>query len=126
MIYYNSLFFIGYFKEGFLAVQHFMTLSLVLAKQNFSYPKTSNFTLIKWLLDNKTPFINMRRFAYAEWQEDVLLTALKSMIGLIIMLSFVYTCINTVRAITTEKEKQLKVGEYEDNVTNTYKKLNIS
>lgn len=98
--------------EGFLAVQHFLTLSLILARNGFSYPATSNITLIEWMLQSQLPFISMRRFAYGEWNEDVLLTTLKSMTGLIVMLSFVYTCINTVRAITTEKEKQLKVGMY--------------
>jgi ATP-binding cassette subfamily A (ABC1) protein 3 len=51
----------------------------------------------------------MQRFPHASWKEDPLLPALIGFIGLIIMLSFVYTCINTVKAITTEKEKQLKV-----------------
>ena len=54
--------------------------------------------------------INMQRFPHASWIDDPLLTALESFVGIIIMLSFVYTCINATRMITTEKEKQLKVG----------------
>lgn len=50
----------------------------------------------------------MQRFPYPTWINDPLLTALESFVGIIIMLSFVYTCINTVKVITTEKEKQLK------------------
>lgn len=52
----------------------------------------------------------MQRFPYPKWIEDILLTALQTFVGLIIMLSFVYTCISTVKVITTEKEKQLKVS----------------
>lgn len=51
----------------------------------------------------------MQRYPYPEWIEDILLRALQSFVGLIIMLSFVYTCISTVKVITIEKEKQLKV-----------------
>lgn len=60
----------------------------------------------------KIPFILMRRFPNAAWTDDILLTPLQSFVGLIFMLSFVYTCINTVKAITTEKEKQLKVLQF--------------
>uniref|UniRef100_A0AAR5Q068 ABC transporter domain-containing protein n=1 Tax=Dendroctonus ponderosae TaxID=77166 RepID=A0AAR5Q068_DENPD len=74
-------------------------------------PKGSNLT--EWMIalngtSEKIPFIYMRRFPNAEWKEDVLLTPLKSFVSIIVMLSFVYTCINTVKVITTEKEKQLK------------------
>lgn len=55
------------------------------------------------------PEITMQRYPYPTWMNDPLLTALQSFVGIIIMLSFVYTCINTVKIITTEKEKQLKV-----------------
>lgn len=55
------------------------------------------------------PIIHIQRFPHAAWKEDPLLPALISFIGLLIMLSFVYTCINTVKVITVEKEKQLKV-----------------
>lgn len=54
----------------------------------------------------------MQRYPYPSWINDPLLTALQSFVGIVIMLSFVYTCINTVKVITTEKEKQLKVTIY--------------
>lgn len=84
--------FLGYFAEGFLAVQ--------LALSN-AYIKYFNAT---------PPNIQMQRYPYPSWISDPLLTALESFVGIIIMLSFVYTCINTVKVITTEKEKQLKVS----------------
>ena len=55
--------------------------------------------------------VYLRRFPYPSWIDDPLLTALQSFVGIIIMLSFVYTCINTVKVITTEKERQLKVRQ---------------
>ncbi|CAG9855955.1 unnamed protein product [Phyllotreta striolata] len=98
----------SYYKEGFLGLQYFLTLSLLLAKNNITYSKDDYMDVVNWLMENQFPLVNMRRFAHPEWYEDILLTALKSMLGIIIMLSFVYTCINTVKSITTEKEKQLK------------------
>lgn len=55
--------------------------------------------------------IFMQRFPYPKWTQDHLLKSLQTFVGLIIMLSFVYTCISTVKIITTEKEKQLKVRQ---------------
>ncbi|KAJ8951652.1 hypothetical protein NQ318_012323 [Aromia moschata] len=96
----------SYYSEGFLAIQQFLTLSVILAKNDIS--PNDNISLISWFLSNHPPMIEMRRFPHASWYEDPLLLALQSMIGIIMMLSFVYTCINTVKNITTEKEKQLK------------------
>lgn len=59
--------------------------------------------------DHNSVSIHMQRFPYPKWIEDNLLTTMKSVVGMIVMLSFVYTCINLVKSITTEKEKQLKV-----------------
>ncbi|KAJ8964470.1 hypothetical protein NQ317_016593 [Molorchus minor] len=96
----------SYYGEGFLAVQHILTMAVILGRNNLSYDNLPE--VGTWLLSHTPPQIEMRRFPYSEWYEDMLLTALESMIGIIMMLSFVYTAINNVRAITTEKEKQLK------------------
>ncbi|KAJ8922450.1 hypothetical protein NQ315_004397 [Exocentrus adspersus] len=93
----------SYYLEGFLAVQHLVTMSLIFARKNLTVD-----TIFPWLMENPPPVISMRRYPYPAWSEDVLLTPLKSMLSMIMMLSFVYTCINTVKSITTEKEKQLK------------------
>ncbi|XP_050517572.1 phospholipid-transporting ATPase ABCA3-like isoform X2 [Diabrotica virgifera virgifera] len=98
----------SYYREGFLGLQYYLTLSVLLAKSNVTYATDDYLDLISWVIENQFPLVNMRRFPNAPWYEDILLTALKSLIGIIIMLSFVYTCINTVKSITTEKEKQLK------------------
>ncbi|KAB0796441.1 hypothetical protein PPYR_10502 [Photinus pyralis] len=84
----------SYYYEGFLKLQ-----------QELSYAIIKHF---KGNFDRSSVPVSMQRFPYPRWIHDMLLTALQTFIGLIIMLSFVYTCISTVKIITTEKEKQLK------------------
>lgn len=55
------------------------------------------------------PYVHMRRFPYYQWEEDPLLQALQGFAGLVVMVSFCFTCTNLVKMITNEKEKQLKV-----------------
>ncbi|KAF5277495.1 hypothetical protein FQR65_LT03832 [Abscondita terminalis] len=84
----------SYYYEGFLKLQQELSYAIIKHfKEDF------NRTAIPVL---------MQRFPYPKWIHDLLLTALQTFVGLIIMLSFVYTCISTVKIITTEKEKQLK------------------
>lgn len=87
----------GYNNEYFLGVQ-----------QEISYAIINKFRE-KPLNSTDLPNITMQRFPYPPYTEDDLLAALLEMIGIIIMLTFTYTCISTVKFITTEKEKQLKV-----------------
>lgn len=49
-----------------------------------------------------------QRFPYPNFIFDILLDGLESIVPFVIMLSFVYSTINTVKFIATEKEKQLK------------------
>ncbi|KAF5273700.1 hypothetical protein FQA39_LY07390 [Lamprigera yunnana] len=84
----------SYYYEGFLKLQ-----------QELSYAIIKHF---KSSFDRSSVPVFMQRFPYPKWIQDLLLTALQTFVGLIIMLSFVYTCISTVKVITTEKEKQLK------------------
>ncbi|KAK4876911.1 hypothetical protein RN001_009417 [Aquatica leii] len=84
----------SYYYEGFLKLQ-----------QELSYAIIKHF---KHDFNRTSVPIFMQRFPYPKWVQDLLLTALQTFVGLIIMLSFVYTCISTVKIITTEKEKQLK------------------
>ncbi|GLH10673.1 Multidrug resistance protein homolog 49 [Gryllus bimaculatus] len=51
----------------------------------------------------------MRRFSYPEYTDDPILLALESVVSSMLMLGFVYTCIATIKSITTEKEHQVKV-----------------
>ncbi|KAK9702272.1 hypothetical protein QE152_g30095 [Popillia japonica] len=85
---------LGYFDEGFLTLQYYISREF-----------------IKYHVDNDSfqmPTLTMQRFPYPAWTYDPLLLALRGFLSLMFMLSFVYPCINTVKVITTEKEKQLK------------------
>lgn len=65
--------------------------------------------LSKTNLEDNNLNITMQRFHFPKWIEDPLLEGLASAMGSFVMLSFIYTCISTVKVITYEKEKQLKV-----------------
>lgn len=90
------IFLSDYFSEGFLTLQHYISEEII--KHHTDDVDGSHL-----------PNIFMQRFPYPDWVSDPLLEALQSFVGVIFMLSFVYTCINTVKVITTEKEQQLKV-----------------
>ncbi|XP_069685343.1 phospholipid-transporting ATPase ABCA3-like isoform X4 [Periplaneta americana] len=84
----------SYWYEGFLLLQH------VISSKIFEY-----------LVNNSSinlPEIFLQRFPYPEYTQDDMLDALKRNVPLLMMVSFVYTCINTVKVITVEKERQLK------------------
>lgn len=53
--------------------------------------------------------IQMQRFPYPKWISDKLLSTMRLFIPLLVMLGTAYSCVNNVRAVTLEKEKQLKV-----------------
>ncbi|ETN61053.1 ATP-binding cassette sub-family A member 3 [Anopheles darlingi] len=50
----------------------------------------------------------LRRFPYPPFYDDPLLFGLESLFPVIIMIAFFYSCINTVKFIALEKERQLK------------------
>jgi len=56
------------------------------------------------------PQIMLQRFPYPPYKQDDILEALKVNVPLLMMVSFVYTCINTVKVITEERERQLKAS----------------
>lgn len=98
--------FTGYFMEGFLTLQMLITYIFAIGGVMGAESQLDYFSVFSNL---KPPVIKMQRFPHASWVNDELLKALEDTIGLIIMMSFVYTCLNTVKIITMEKEKQLKV-----------------
>jgi len=86
--------FTGYWYEGFLLLQHVISSEITM-----------------FLCNNKTlPQIMLQRFPYPPYTHDDMLEALKRNVPLLMMVSFVYTCINTVKVITMEKEHQLKAS----------------
>lgn len=55
---------------------------------------------------NKT--LSFQRYPYPAFYSDPLLLGLENLLPLIIVVAFFYTCINTVKYIAVEKERQLK------------------
>lgn len=83
-------------------------MSIIFARNNV---ETTPIKIGAWLAENPLPIISMRRYPHPEWYEDSMLTVLTFMMGFIMMLSFLPPCLNTIKAIATEKEKQLKVSK---------------
>lgn len=87
----------SYFLDGFTPIQNAIAISFTKLQcdaidcKNLSIPK-----------------IQMQRFPYPTYINDSLLSALQQAVGLLIMLSFLYSIISTVRFIAIEREKQLK------------------
>ncbi|CAG0903682.1 unnamed protein product, partial [Cyprideis torosa] len=82
----------GYFRQGFLAFQHAIFESL-LATQN---------------PDAKEYNIELQRSTFPPYVDDVFLVALREWLPLVLMLSFIYPCVNIVKSIVHEKERRLK------------------
>ncbi|XP_055596271.1 phospholipid-transporting ATPase ABCA3-like [Uranotaenia lowii] len=82
----------NYYGEGFASVQNAVTRALLSIKN-------VNLTL---------PTVSLKRFPYPPFYNDPLLRGLENLFPAIIMIAFFYSCINTVKFITLEKERQLK------------------
>uniref|UniRef100_A0AAG5D3R1 ABC transporter domain-containing protein n=1 Tax=Anopheles atroparvus TaxID=41427 RepID=A0AAG5D3R1_ANOAO len=82
----------SYYNEGFLAIQGAISRAVVSRR-------TGAVNL---------PTVHVQRYPYPPYYDDAILEALQQLLALIIVLSFFYTFINTVKYITIEKEKQLK------------------
>ncbi|XP_030067809.1 phospholipid-transporting ATPase ABCA3 [Microcaecilia unicolor] len=87
----------GYFREGFLAVQHAVDRAIMEYHAN---------TSTSVLLSQVTVVI--RRFSYPAYVEDLFLFAIQNQLPLLLILSFTYTSLNIARAVVHEKEKKLK------------------
>ncbi|XP_056465788.1 phospholipid-transporting ATPase ABCA3 [Gadus chalcogrammus] len=87
----------GYFREGFLAVQHAVDRAIMR-----SYNRTSAAALLA-----QTRVV-MSRFPYPAFIYDVFILAIQNQLPLLLVLSFTYTSLNIVRAVVQEKERKLK------------------
>ncbi|XP_029293444.1 ATP-binding cassette sub-family A member 3 [Cottoperca gobio] len=86
----------GYFREGFLAVQHAVDRAIMR-----SYNRTSA-ALLRQIR------VVLSRFPYPAFIYDVFILAIQNQLPLILVLSFTYTSLNIVRAVVQEKERKLK------------------
>ncbi|XP_070070594.1 phospholipid-transporting ATPase ABCA3 isoform X1 [Drosophila takahashii] len=85
---------VGYIREGFLPIQHALTMSWL--------------TLAAGIKDNDLPQIHLQRFPYRAYNHDQLLNGLRQLLPFIILLSFIYPCSVVTKYVTAEKELQLK------------------
>ncbi|XP_050076110.1 phospholipid-transporting ATPase ABCA3-like [Anopheles maculipalpis] len=83
----------NYYGEGFASVQNAISRAVLEMKAG--------------QIDS-LPHVELRRFPYPPFYDDPLLRGLENLFPSIIMVAFFYSCINTVKFITLEKEKQLK------------------
>lgn len=94
----------GYHPEGFLTVQN--AIAAAFLRLHGSNGRRTGENDIN--ASPEMPTILLQRYPYPPYIRDILLTGLENLVSLIIMLSFVYPCTNTVKFIAAEKELQLK------------------
>ncbi|XP_030374323.1 ATP-binding cassette sub-family A member 3 [Scaptodrosophila lebanonensis] len=83
---------VGYLAEGFIPVQHALTMSwLQMAGAKDYLPK-----------------VMLRRFPYNPYIYDPLLSGLQQLLPFMLLLSFIYPCSFVAKYVTSEKELQLK------------------
>ncbi|XP_047427991.1 phospholipid-transporting ATPase ABCA3 [Mugil cephalus] len=87
----------GYFREGFLAVQHAVDRAIMR-----SYNRKAASTLLRQVR------VVLSRFPYPAFIYDVFVLAIQNQLPLLLVLSFTYTSLNIVRAVVQEKERKLK------------------
>uniref|UniRef100_A0A8C2PU12 ATP binding cassette subfamily A member 3 n=1 Tax=Cyprinus carpio TaxID=7962 RepID=A0A8C2PU12_CYPCA len=87
----------GYYREGFLQVQHAVDRAIM---------KAYNSTAAEALL--KQAQVLLARFPYPVFIYDVFILAIQSQLPLLLVLSFTYTSLNIIRAVVQEKERKLK------------------
>uniref|UniRef100_A0A8C4GZK9 ABC transporter domain-containing protein n=1 Tax=Dicentrarchus labrax TaxID=13489 RepID=A0A8C4GZK9_DICLA len=87
----------GYFREGFLAVQHAVDRAIM-----HSYNRTAAASLLRQIR------VVLSRFPYPAFIYDVFILAIQNQLPLLLVLSFTYTSLNIVRAVVQEKERKLK------------------
>ncbi|XP_017071938.1 phospholipid-transporting ATPase ABCA3 [Drosophila eugracilis] len=85
---------VGYIREGFVPIQHALTMSWL--------------TLASGINDNELPNISLQRFPYRAFTYDPLLNGLRQLLPFIILLSFIYPCSTVTKFVNIEKEMQLK------------------
>jgi ATP-binding cassette, subfamily A (ABC1), member 3 len=87
----------GYYEEGFLAVQH--AISMIVAAKVANNDQDINDDVLT---------LQMLRFPYPDYVEDDFLLALQFLFPFILMLSFIYPAVNLTKNLVIEKEKRLK------------------
>ncbi|XP_055529126.1 phospholipid-transporting ATPase ABCA1-like [Wyeomyia smithii] len=84
----------GYFREGFLSIQHFIFQAYL--------------EIVRDLQDEVVPDVVVQRFPYPPFLEDNFPSSLTTFLPISVMLAFIYPCISIVKSVLFEKEKQIK------------------
>ncbi|XP_074552265.1 phospholipid-transporting ATPase ABCA3 [Halichoeres trimaculatus] len=87
----------GYYREGFLAVQHAVDRAIMM-----SYNRAAASPLLRQIR------VVLSRFPYPAFIYDVFILAIQNQMPLLLVLSFTYPSLNIVRAVVQEKERKLK------------------
>lgn len=88
----------AYSKNGFLAIQKEISMEIIKHMKNIVKGENTVDAVIK-----------MSRFPFPPYTNDAALTLLGTFLGFLLILSFMITSLFTVRALTEEKETQVKV-----------------
>lgn len=86
----------GYFQNGFLFIQHFISRAYAISQK----PNSSKFY--------KQLNLKIQRFPYPPYNDDKFLFSLQFIFPIIMMISFIYPCVNLTKNIVLEKELRLK------------------
>ncbi|XP_072125690.1 phospholipid-transporting ATPase ABCA3 [Mobula birostris] len=87
----------GYYREGFLATQHATDKAII---------RYHTGRVGAELLSSTS--VQMLRFPYPPYVDDVFILAIQTQLSLVVMLSFTYTALNITKAIVLEKETRQK------------------
>ncbi|XP_069761376.1 phospholipid-transporting ATPase ABCA3 isoform X2 [Narcine bancroftii] len=87
----------GYYREGFLATQ--LATDKAIIKYHASSADAKLLSLVS---------LEMLRFPFPPYIDDVFILAIQTQLSLLIMLSFTYTALNVTKAIVLEKETKQK------------------
>lgn len=86
-----------YFEEGFLSIQHAVDVAIIKYKRK---------------IDNLNATVSVKRFPNNDYIQDKFVIVIQFYFPLLLMLSLVFTALNIVRDVVSEKEKKLKVRIY--------------
>ncbi|KAG1683903.1 ATP-binding cassette sub-family A member 3 [Nymphon striatum] len=82
----------GYMSEGFLPIQHAVSMAIISHLSG----------------NNDIPSVEMQRYPFPPYTHDPFLFAMQSFFALVIILSYIYSCVNISKNIVHEKERKLK------------------
>ncbi|XP_058461768.1 phospholipid-transporting ATPase ABCA1-like [Malaya genurostris] len=86
----------GYFREGFLSIQHFIFQSFLDLMRPVG------------VIQEPVPDVIVQRLPYPPFMDDNFPSSLTTFLPISVMLAFIYPCISIVKSVLFEKEKQIK------------------